>query len=304
MQIINFECPCEINKPLKLADFSDLHADSPNCDRKRLIKDLDTCKAENRKLIFVGDLFDAIIHSDRKRFVPSTNEDNSDNQLNKKLDILFDILKPYADNIMLITRGNHEESIIKYNGIDLLEILVKQLNMVKTNGQIVLGDYQNFVRLSFRKNNKIRTKYDIFLHHGAGGNAPITKGMLDFNRIIHGVDADLVLIGHKHNAISLGSDPLMTVNSNNEVVMKNRQAYMTPSYTNGNIIDHNINFAERFYTHQSLPGYIAIDLIPYYKDEKYNIKPEISMRIAQSVSVGNMQNVLFKKKLNDRQNTK
>lgn len=304
MQIINFEYPCEINKPLKLAGFSDPHADSPQCDRKRFVKDLDTCKAEGRQIFLVGDLFDAIIHSDRKRFVPSTNEDNSDNQLNKKLDILFDILKPYANNILMITRGNHEESIIKYNGIDLLEILVKQLNMVKTNGQIALGDYQNFVRISFNKNNKLRTKYDIFLHHGAGGNAPITKGMLDFNRIIHGVDADLVLIGHKHNAIALGSDPLMTIGSNNEVIMKNRQAYMTPSYTNGNVIDHNVNFAERFYTHQSLPGYIAIDLIPYYKDNKYNIRPEISMRLAQSVIVGNMKNVLLKKKLNDRQNTK
>ena len=103
MQIINFEYLCEINKPLKLAGFSDLHGDSPQCDRKRFVKDLDTCVAEGRLIFLVGDLFDAIIHSDRKRFVPSTNEDNSDNQLNKKLDILFDILKPYANNILIIS---------------------------------------------------------------------------------------------------------------------------------------------------------------------------------------------------------
>ena len=29
--------------------------------------------------------------------------------------------------------------------------------------------------------------YDIFQHHGAGGAAPITKGMLDFSRISKGV---------------------------------------------------------------------------------------------------------------------
>ena len=36
----------------------------------------------------------------------------------------------------------------------------------------------------------------------------LTKGAIDFNRLIHGTMADLVVIGHKHHANFLASDPI------------------------------------------------------------------------------------------------
>lgn len=306
MKAINFVSNFTAQKPLKLAFMSDWHADSPDCDLVSLKRDLAICKKEGRYIILGGDIFDAIIHTDKKRFTPSRNCDNRDDQINAKLEILFSLTKDYADNIIFIGRGNHEESILKHTSTDIIELLIKQLNPLKTNGEIIKGNYQNFLRFDFirKSDRKSLAHYDILQHHGAGASAPVTKGAIDFNRIIHGANVDLVVLGHKHHANFLGSDPIMYIDVSGEVKIKNRQAIMTPSYAKGRSIDYNVNFAERFYTHQSLSGFASLDLTPTWEDNKATLKSDIAMRINSAAKIGDLQNVLIKKKLKDRQNTK
>ena len=61
-----------------------------------LKKHLDVCKKEGRFILMGGDEFDAIIHSDKKRFTPSRGKDNRDDQINQKLEMAIELLKPYA----------------------------------------------------------------------------------------------------------------------------------------------------------------------------------------------------------------
>lgn len=208
-------------------------------------------------------------------------------------------------NGRIMVTGNCE-SILKYSSTDILDLLIKQLNLIKTNGEIILGNYQNFLRFDFirKGDKKSLAHYDILQHHGAGASAPVTKGAIDFNRIIHGTNVDLVVLGHKHHANFLGSDPIMYIDVSGEVKIKNRQAIMTPSYAKGRSIDYNVNFAERFYTHQSLSGFASLDLTPTWEDNKATLKSDIAMRINSVAKIGDLQNVLIRKKLNDRQNTK
>ena len=131
------------------------------------------------------------------------------------------------------------------------------------------------------------TRYDIFEHHGAGGSAPATKGMLDFNAIAKGVNADLIVIGHKHNAIADFSTPIMSINQSGEVVLKNRQCLQTPSYQKGRTIDYNLNFAERFYNHQALSGYASVNLMPYYDENNHpKIDSDIKMTVRPNINLG------------------
>lgn len=288
MKAIQYNTLVKANVPLKLALMSDPHIDNPNFDESTFNEHAKYCATDGRYILFGGDLFDGIIRTDHKRAVNSLLE-KGDNQLNAKLDKAYELLKPYQDLILFFGRGNHEESILKYNGIDLLEMLAKILNAGKKH-QIIVGNYANFLRFNFQeKRGKSAAHYDIYQHHGMGGSAPVTKGMIDFNRIAKGVNADLIWCGHKHQAIIDASDPIMYVSSNGEIILKNRQCIMTPSYQKGRTIDPNVNFAERMYSHTALSGFGQVTLTPINRDSKYEIVPDLKLTNKTSQILGAIQ---------------
>ena len=276
MKALQFNTTIKANVPLKLALISDPHIDSPNFDQATFTEHAQYCLDDQRYMLFGGDIFDAIIRTDQKRAVNSLLE-RGDNQLNIKLDQAYELLKPYQHQILFFGRGNHEESILKYNGVDLMEMLAKILNAGQKH-QILVGNYANFLRFNFQdKRGKSAAHYDIYQHHGMGGSAPVTKGMIDFNRIAKGVNADLIWIGHKHQAVIDASDPIMYLDQNGNVVLKNRQCIMTPSYQKGRTIDPNINFAERMYSHTAMSGFGQVTLTPINQDNKYILVPDIKL---------------------------
>ena len=299
MKAVQYNIPLKANNALKLGLFSDIHFDSPDCDKVTLKKHFDYCLKDNRYILIGGDLFDAILLKDQKRAVNHLMEKN-DNQLNVKINEIVEFLKPYQHLILFIGRGNHEESILKYNGLDVLQIVTQLLNS-KSKHQIQFGNYANFLRFNFLDNRgKSVLHYDIFENHGAGANAPQTKGMLDFSRIAKGTVADLIWIGHKHNAIADYSDPIMYIDRAGEVKMKNRQFLQTPSYQKGRTVnDHNINFAERFYSHQALPGFGSVELIPSIDNGKYTLNSDVRIIVNPNAKVGDLQT--YRLKLIERQ---
>lgn len=276
MKAFEFTTPLKANLPVKLGLFSDIHFDSPDCDKITLKQHLDYCLNDGRYILVNGDLFDAILLGDKKRAVPHLVE-KQDNQLNVKIDEMAHFLTPYKDQILFIGRGNHCESIMKYNGLDVLQMLTTLLN-AGSKHKIQYGNYANFLRFSWVDNkNTPHLRYDIFAHHGAGGSAPVTKGMIDFSRLSKGVNADLIWVGHKHQSIVDYSDPIMYVDSFGNVVLKNRQLIQTPSYQKGRTIDYNVNFAERFYSHTALSGFGEVTLVPCYDGTKPTIKSEVKI---------------------------
>lgn len=310
MKALSYNIPFVAGKTFKLALFSDLHLDSPDTDLETLKKHLDICKKEGRYILMGGDEFDAIIHSDKKRYTPSRGNDNRDDQINQKLEMAVELLKPYADHILFIGRGNHEESILKYSGVDMIDLLIKELNHHKRNGEIQKGNYQNFIRFNWVKSfngPKLKTvaTYDILQNHGAGSSSsPVTKGAIDFNRIIHGSLCDLVWVGHKHVSNFLPSDPIMYIDTYGNIQLKNRQAVLTPSYQKGRTVnDHNVLFGERFYSHQSLPGYASVEITPYYENDKPKIRSEVGIKIDPVAQIGELQQIRireFVKRVNEK----
>ncbi|MCQ2574524.1 MAG: metallophosphoesterase [Alphaproteobacteria bacterium] len=281
---------------IKLGLFSDIHFDSPDCDRETLKAHLDACVKDGRYILFNGDFFDAIILSDRKRSAAHLIE-NTDQQLNIKLQNACDFLEPYQKHIIFMGRGNHEESIMKYNGIDLLQMLTTMLNKGEDH-KILYGNYANFLRFTFKiKANRKEEHYDIFAHHGCGGSAPATKGMLDFGALTKGINADLLWLGHKHNALIDYSAPVMHIDKDGEVVMKNRQCIETPSYQKGRTIDYNANFAERFYNHTAFSGFGEVNLRLVAKGNGYQIIPDVKITTIPQVVIGKAQTAVLTKKM-------
>lgn len=302
MKCYEFITDAKTGKVIKLALFSDIHYDSPDCDRETLRKHLNFCLKDQRYIMFGGDLFDAILLKDQKRAVPHLLE-NTDAQLNKKLDDIYNFLKPYQHLILFMGRGNHEESIIKYNGLDVLQMLATMLNMGQEH-KILVGNYANFLRFTAKDPTGKVCFYDIFQHHGAGGSAPQTKGMLDFQQIAKGVNADLIWIGHKHSAIVDYSTPIMSVNTQGDVVLKNRQCIETPSYQKGRTIDYNVQFAERFYNHTALSGFGELNLrieragkeIGNDGHKRFALVPEVKITTIPAITIGRVQTAVLKQK--------
>lgn len=286
---------------IKLALFSDVHFDSPDCDRETLKKHLDFCLKDGRYILINGDFFDMIILGDRKR-ATAHHITNTDNQLNVKLNEAYEFLKPYQKNILFIGRGNHEESIMKYNGLDVLEMITTMLNMGQEH-KILYGNYANFLRFTFKQQGKNQSQYhyDIYAHHGCGGSAPATKGMLDFGALAKGINADLIWLGHKHNALIDYSAPVMHIDRSGDVVLKNRQCIETPSYQKGRTINYNVEFAERFYNHTAMSGFGEVNLRLVGGNRRkdgtdYVIIPEIKITTIPQMVIGKAQTAALKEK--------
>ena len=188
-----------------LALMSDLHLGARTTDINSIKHDLEVAKENNYRININGDVFEAITPRDMKRFdanvlVPSLTERKD--IFNASVDLAFELLAPYADLIDVIGRGNHEDSALKYNAVDLVLMLVDKLQAL-TSHKIYYGDICGFIHYRFAHESGGNCRsYIIYYHHGGGGSAPVTKGMIDFNRINAYIsNADLIWIGHKHNRI-------------------------------------------------------------------------------------------------------
>lgn len=249
---------------LKLAHFSDLHLCADDVDEKRMGRDFDRACDEDRRILINGDVAELILPGDKKRWTASKLISKRDDVLNETLEHTYNFLKPYADYIDLISTGNHDESPIKYDNFDLVGALVALLNRDKTNGSIHRASYQGYVQYKLIPTTKKvgTTPFTIYHHHGSGGSAPVSKGMIDFNRIVYSHDADLYWIGHKHTAIQDSGIMRDGLNKKGTYYQKVCKALITPGYKTHELDakkGYRINYSDRFYNMQA-KGYGVTDI--------------------------------------------
>jgi hypothetical protein len=185
-----------IRKQFKFMVTSDIHFDSAHCNREQFFSDLNTAKEVGAKVVIVGDFFDAM----NGRFDPRRSnshlrpEYRRDDYYDYIVDDAAKLLAKYADNIIMITDGNHEASVLKNANTDLIGRLVSSLST--KNHKINRGGYGGIILV---KNNKHTMPIKYF--HGSGGEAPVTRGAIQTNRqAVFLPDFKVVLNGHSHNS--------------------------------------------------------------------------------------------------------
>jgi len=216
--------------------FSDIHIDEENFNKELFIEHIGSVCNNNGHCFFNGDIGNFITKNDRKRYVRSRDKSQSDSQILSQIDYIVSILKPYADYIDFMGMGNHEVSVIKYNSVNPLFMIAKDLMQFrsKTLPRIMLGDYQGFINLWFHRGDKRDIKrYEIYRHHGLGGLSPVTKGMIDFSRLNIGFLADCYWIGHKHNQFVDESHHRYSINPVGTVEKKKITNIITAGYETG-----------------------------------------------------------------------
>lgn len=178
---------------------SDAHHDSIKCDRKMEKRHLDQALERGAGILDNGDLFDAM----QARYDDRSDQDNlrpeyrGEDYWNRLLAEAVEFYGPYAENILELDHGNHETSAIKHCNFDLTSALAGALN-IRHGTNIQCGGFSGWMFFRLRRGRQSKT-IRLFRHHGYGGAAPVTKGVIQTARMSPWLpDAHMVVTGHNH----------------------------------------------------------------------------------------------------------
>lgn len=181
---------------------ADHHFDNPKCNRDILEADHQEAVRRKALIIAIGDIFCAM--QGRGDFRGSKSDVRPENMTGDYLGSLVrsatEFYSKYAQHYLMMSPGNHEDSVLKRMEFDLLSGLVANLNL-EENAEVHRMPYMGwiFVRLFKEGGGKIGT-IKISYHHGYGGGGPVTKDVIQTNRkAVYLPDADYVLSGHTHD---------------------------------------------------------------------------------------------------------
>ena len=173
--------------------------------KRQINHHLDLAKKRDADILMFGDFFDCM----QGKYDPRGNKGDIREELlvpnyfDAVVDQAADFLKPYKDNIKLITKGNHETSVLKHQEVDLVERLGTTLNL-KHGAQVQTGGYAGYVVVRFYTDLERKMgarKKVISFTHGYGGAAPVTKGTIQTARkAVYLPEADIVVSGHIHES--------------------------------------------------------------------------------------------------------
>lgn len=213
---------------------SDRHIDSPMTHWSLQKRHLEEARARNARVLDLGDMFDAMQGRDDPR------RNNSDKKVGldcERDEPYFDALvthaerrlSPYADLFLMLAEGNHESNVRKRHEKDLIQHLVERMNF-RHGANCFHGDYEGYIKLNFIWNKTKRGRQLIRYHHGSGGNARVTHGVIDANRrAVFVADADVLISGHNHKEWSLAT-AVERVNQNGVVRQHKVYHVNVPSY--------------------------------------------------------------------------
>lgn len=202
---------------------SDVHFDNPKCDRELYFKHLEQAKQRNAGVFCFGDMF-CLMQSRNDRRGSKSNvrpEHNTDNYFDAVITDTAEHLKPYAENLVLFSDGNHETAVLKNMETNPLERFTAAINY-QYGGNLIHAGYQGFVDFVFEYDSdsggKIRRK-TLFFHHGKWGGV-VSKGTQSVARYSSMVpQADIVVTGHTHDSWLL-VQPQLCKKHNGETYIK------------------------------------------------------------------------------------
>jgi hypothetical protein len=219
-------------EPKKVLLISDIHWDNPHCNRDLLKKHLDQALEMNADILFNGDTFCLMqgAYDPRKSKNDIRPEHNKTNYLDAVVNDAIEWFSPYAHLIKVVGYGNHETNILKRAETDVIDRFVFGLNS-KNNTSVEVGGYGGWIVYQFQRGlNAGMAAYKIKYMHGFGGGGPVTRGVIQFNRMSTFVEgADMVWMGHVHEDHEL-TYTIESLNNHNKVKLKDILMVRTPTY--------------------------------------------------------------------------
>lgn len=233
--------PCKPREEVGFRLMSDLHIGAAHVNYKLIRRELDEAAELGDRVLVNGDLLDLILPKDAKRYAPGTAHpriaDRPD-QVNAAVDWAVELFSPVAHLLDLLGVGNHETAVTKWHSVDPTLLVMYELEKVaqkKDPAHVIhYGGFTGFVdyRLQHARpsGGSHGHRWVVYYHHGSGGAAPVTKGMIDFNRKDTFIDADCIWMGHKHNRLNVAVEKIACPLSGDQPLVKEVRHIMTGGY--------------------------------------------------------------------------
>lgn len=194
----NFECRVQAREANVLF-ISDVHFDSMKCDRPRLTAHLKKAAEIGATVFVFGDWFDLMQgkYDPRGTYSDLRPEYKSITYLDDVIEDSYEFLKKHP-HVRFLGRGNHETNIEKRLHTSPLDRLA---SLLRHEGHDVhVGGYAGYLQFCLDKQNgHARRKQLVHYHHGYGGNAKRSKGVLEVDLdSAQFPDAQVVVRGHTH----------------------------------------------------------------------------------------------------------
>jgi len=236
MQVIKSRVETAYDKWNYFLYASDLHLGEVASSIKHIKEDFDEARRLGARIIMPGDVFGMILPKDTKRYQPSCvvpDLRDRDDLVNAYVEYASKVLAPYADLIDMVGLGNHELTIKDYYATDVVGLLLERLAEVcRKNGRPFTakhGGITGFLRYQFVLGHGSTMVYVVQYHHGAGGDAPVTKGMIGGNRVKTQWVADAYVSGHTHSRLA-DADVIIGLTAGGKVYERETRFIKTGNY--------------------------------------------------------------------------
>ena len=216
---------------------SDIHWDSPHCERDAWDGVLKRAAAGRQGVMVFGDALDLM----EGRYDPRRSRRGVRPEFDHA-EYLDAVVDGFADwhssrlpdgNMFLISRGNHEESVRKNNDTDVLQRVVSRMTHGNRH-RIYTGGYGGWIKFRLHMHSSY---YGLTLryHHGAGGAPLMSAGVLMTRR--HAAvqpDADVVVMGHVHKrwVVSIARERLEAYKNGAKVITDTQWHICTGAFKN------------------------------------------------------------------------
>ena len=207
---------------IKIMPVADYHWADPNSDHDAIIEDIAYIRDnDNVFCVLNGDLLNCAIAS-------SVSDVYSKITPMEELRVCSELFNPIAHKIMCVVPGNHERRHYRTNGIDITELMCRELGIANRYSPTTALLFVRFGTLDSHSHGR-KVCYTIHVSHGNGGGrkegAKIQR-LVDLSLI---VDADIYICGHSHLPAILPDSFLRPSISNSSISQVDRLYINTSS---------------------------------------------------------------------------
>jgi len=185
---------------------SDAHTDNKKCDRDLEEKHLREAVERGAIICDLGDCLDLMQGSADRRQCKSQLRSShaAAAYFDAVIDEVSERYAPYAQNWAFLAQGNHESGWLRHHEVCPTTHLVRAIKSRNPLSQIGAGGYGGWMKVRAAVNN-CKLTWTMRYHHGSGGGAPMSMGVLDSRRMMSWLEGvDCIAVGHNHHSNIVG----------------------------------------------------------------------------------------------------